>query len=177
MRHWEGIHRFQQTGRGFTTGKFKNLGSTSSGLSNYTCEQCFLLFQKHWAACLGVFAAAVPSAWTSSSNGRSLLIGLISAFTNHRAFLTLVILYHGNLFLSLQLLPLTEIVFIYFLLNLLGWHWLITLVYWLIKLYRLQVYNSITHHLNVVLCVHNPMSNLLPSNLLIYYLFILCLSF
>ena len=31
----------------------------------------------------------------------------------------------------------------------LGWHWLI-------KLYRLQVYNSITHHLYIVLCVYHP---------------------
>ena len=36
-----------------------------------------------------------------------------------------------------------------FLLNLLEWHWLI-------KLYRCQVYNSATHHLHIVLCVHHP---------------------
>ena len=41
-------------------------------------------------------------------------------------------------------------------LNLLEWHWLI-------KLYRFQVYNSITHHLYVVLCIHHPQSSLLPS--------------
>ena len=34
-------------------------------------------------------------------------------------------------------------------LNLLGWHWLI-------KLYRFQVYNSMIHHLQIVLCVHHP---------------------
>ena len=39
---------------------------------------------------------------------------------------------------------------------LLGWHWLI-------KLYRFQVYNSITHHLYIVLCIHHPKSSLLPS--------------
>ena len=36
-----------------------------------------------------------------------------------------------------------------FSLNLLGW-------YWLIKLYRFQVYNSITYHLYVALSVHHP---------------------
>ena len=40
--------------------------------------------------------------------------------------------------------------------TLFGWHWLI-------KLYRFQVYNSITHHLYIVLCVHHTMSGLLPS--------------
>ena len=45
------------------------------------------------------------------------------------------------------------------LLNLLGLHWLI-------KSYRFQVYNSITHHLYVVLCVRHPRFNLLPSPLI-----------
>lgn len=35
--------------------------------------------------------------------------------------------------------------FYYFLLNLLGWCWLV-------KLYRFQVYNSVTHHLYIALC-------------------------
>ena len=43
-----------------------------------------------------------------------------------------------------------------FLLNLLGCHWLI-------KLYRFQVYDSIIHHLYIVLCVHHPKLNFLPS--------------
>ena len=47
----------------------------------------------------------------------------------------------------------------FFLLNLLGWHWLI-------KLHRFQVYNSIIHHLYVALCVYHPKSNLLSSWLL-----------
>ena len=42
------------------------------------------------------------------------------------------------------------------LLNLLRWHWLI-------KLYRFHLYNSIIHHLYIVLCVHHPNSSLLPS--------------
>ena len=42
-----------------------------------------------------------------------------------------------------------------FLLNLLGWHYLI-------KLYKFQVYTSIIH-LCIVLCVHRPKSSLLPS--------------
>ena len=46
--------------------------------------------------------------------------------------------------------------FFTFLLNLLGWHWLI-------KLHGFQVYNSITHHLYIVLCVYHPKSSLLPS--------------
>ena len=41
--------------------------------------------------------------------------------------------------------------FLHFLLNLLGWHWLT-------KLYRFQVYSSIMHHLHIVLCVHHPKS-------------------
>ena len=49
-----------------------------------------------------------------------------------------------------------SLIFIYFLLNLLGWHWLI-------KVYRFQVYNSIIHHLYIVLWVHHPKSSLLPS--------------
>ena len=43
-----------------------------------------------------------------------------------------------------------------FLLNLLGW-------YWLIKLYRFLVYNSITHHPYTILCVYRPKSRPLPS--------------
>ena len=39
---------------------------------------------------------------------------------------------------------------------LLGWHWLIIL-------YRFQTYNSIIHHLYIVLYVHHPKSSLLPS--------------
>ena len=31
------------------------------------------------------------------------------------------------------------------------------------KLYRFQVYNSIIHHLYIVLCAHHPKSSLLPS--------------
>ena len=45
---------------------------------------------------------------------------------------------------------------IYFILNLSGWHWLV-------KLYRLQVYNSVVHHLYIVWCAHHPKSSLLPS--------------
>ena len=41
------------------------------------------------------------------------------------------------------------------LMNLLKW-------YWLIKLYRLQVHNSIIPHLHIVLCVHHLTSDLLP---------------
>ena len=44
----------------------------------------------------------------------------------------------------------------FILLNLLRW-------YWLIKLYRFQVYNSIIHYLNIVLCVHHSKPSLLPS--------------
>ena len=40
-----------------------------------------------------------------------------------------------------------------FLLNVLGWHWLI-------KLYRCQVYNSITHSLYTAFCFYHPKSNL-----------------
>ena len=40
--------------------------------------------------------------------------------------------------------------------NLLGW-------YWLIKLYRFQVYNSVVHHLCIVLCVPHSKSSLLPA--------------
>ena len=43
-----------------------------------------------------------------------------------------------------------------FLLNLLGWHWLI-------KVYKFQVYSSIIHHQYTVLCVHHPKLGLLPS--------------
>ena len=35
--------------------------------------------------------------------------------------------------------------------------------HWLIKLHRFQLYNSITHHLYIVLCVHLPKSSLLLS--------------
>ena len=35
--------------------------------------------------------------------------------------------------------------------------------HWLIKLYRLQVYISVTHHLYIALCVYHPKSNLLWS--------------
>ena len=42
------------------------------------------------------------------------------------------------------------------LLNLLGWHWLMTFCWF-------QVYDSIIHHLYIVLCVHCPKSSLLPS--------------
>ena len=40
------------------------------------------------------------------------------------------------------------------LIKLLGWHWLI-------RLYRVQVYHSITHHLYVALCALHPQSRLL----------------
>ena len=46
--------------------------------------------------------------------------------------------------------------FLKILLNLLGW-------LWLIKLYRFQVYSSITHHLYIGLCVCHPNSSLLLS--------------
>ena len=49
--------------------------------------------------------------------------------------------------------------FLKILLNLLGWCWLI-------KLHRLRVYNSIIHHVYIVLYVHHPKSNLLPSSLI-----------
>ena len=64
--------------------------------------------------------------------------------------------------------------FFIFLLNLLGW-W-----HWLIKLYRFQVYNSMIHHLYILLCVHHsksfpsttvypplPISNSLPPSPLV----------
>lgn len=38
--------------------------------------------------------------------------------------------------------------FLKLLFNLLGWSWLI-------KLYRVQAYNSRTHHLHIILCVHH----------------------
>ena len=44
----------------------------------------------------------------------------------------------------------------------LEWHWLI-------RLYRFQVQNFITHHLYVVLCVHHPRSSLLPSPFILLY--------
>ena len=47
------------------------------------------------------------------------------------------------------LMPAPAVHHLFFKLNLLGWHWLI-------KLYRFQVYNSIIHHLYIVLCVHPP---------------------
>ena len=43
-----------------------------------------------------------------------------------------------------------------FLLDLLGWHWLI-------KIYRFWVHSSIIHHLYIIFCVHCPKSSLLPS--------------
>ena len=43
-----------------------------------------------------------------------------------------------------------------FKLNLLGWHWLITL-------YRFQVYISMIHDLQIALCAHHLRSNHLPS--------------
>ena len=43
--------------------------------------------------------------------------------------------------------------------NLLGW-------YWLIKLYKFQVYNSTIQHLYTVLCVHHPKSSPLWSPLI-----------
>ena len=42
----------------------------------------------------------------------------------------------------------------FFLLNLLGWHWL--------KKY-IQVHSSTAHHLYTVLCVHHPKSSICPS--------------
>ena len=42
------------------------------------------------------------------------------------------------------------------LLNLLGWHWLI-------KLHRSQAYNSIIHHLYIILCIHHPEARLFLS--------------
>ena len=50
--------------------------------------------------------------------------------------------------------------FLKFLLNWLGWHWLI-------KLYRFQVYNSIIHYLYIVLCVHYQ------SQVFCYHLYLL----
>ena len=44
--------------------------------------------------------------------------------------------------------------FLIFLLNVLGW-------LWIIKLYRFQVYSSMIHHPHIVLCVHHPKSSLL----------------
>ena len=52
-----------------------------------------------------------------------------------------------------------EKIFFIFRLNLLGWQWLI-------KLHRSQVYNSIVHHLYIVLCAHHPKSGVLPSPLI-----------
>ena len=45
-----------------------------------------------------------------------------------------------------------QIFFFFFLLNFLGWHWLI-------KLYRFRVYNSTVHHLYIVLCDYYPQKN------------------
>ena len=55
-----------------------------------------------------------------------------------------------------------HIVLFYFLLNLLGWHWLI-------KLCRFKVYNSIMHHLCIVLCVHHFKSSVFPSPFISLY--------
>ena len=49
-----------------------------------------------------------------------------------------------------------QLYYLFFKLNILWWHWLI-------KLYRFQVYNSIIHHLYIILYVHHPKSSLLPS--------------
>ena len=46
-------------------------------------------------------------------------------------------------------------------LNLLGWHWLS-------KLYTVQVHNSTTHHLYLILCVHHPKSSLGLSSIIKY---------
>ena len=43
-----------------------------------------------------------------------------------------------------------------FLLNLLWWHWLL-------RLYRFQVHNSITHHLYIEFCAHHSKLSLLLS--------------
>ena len=57
-----------------------------------------------------------------------------------------------------------------FLLNLLGWHWQITL-------YRFQVYNSIMYHLYTVLCVQHSKSSLLPSLFITPLLSPTCIQF
>ena len=49
------------------------------------------------------------------------------------------------------------------LLNLSGW-------YRLIELYRFQAYTSVIYHLYIVLCVHHPMSSLLPSSFIPLYI-------
>ena len=59
-------------------------------------------------------------------------------------------------YIAKELCQNTKIHKAFFKMNLLGWHWLI-------KLYRFQMYNSTTHHLYIVLCVHHPKSSLLPS--------------
>ena len=46
---------------------------------------------------------------------------------------------------------------LFFLFNLLGWHWLT-------KLYRFQVHSSTTNNLYTVLCVHRPKSSLLQPH-------------
>ena len=55
---------------------------------------------------------------------------------------------------SVNFIKIIELHIFSFLLNLLGWHWLM-------KLYRFQGYSSIIHHLYTVLCVHHPKSSLL----------------
>ena len=69
------------------------------------------------------------------------------------------------LLLSLNLSGFFLCSFIYFYLifiELMGWHWLI-------KLYRFQVYDSVTHHLYIVLCVHHPKPSLLPTPFILLY--------
>ena len=45
--------------------------------------------------------------------------------------------------------------FLFFLLNLLGWHWLI-------QSYSFQVYNSIVQHMYTALCAHRPLPSYTP---------------
>ena len=54
------------------------------------------------------------------------------------------------------LFNLSKVKFGVFLLNLLGWHWLI-------KLCRFQAYSCIIHHLYIVLCIHHSKTSPLPS--------------
>ena len=59
-------------------------------------------------------------------------------------------------FSTLKETAVTSFYFVSLSLNLLGW-------YWLIKFCRFPAYNSITHHLYIVWCVHHPKASLLPS--------------
>ena len=76
--------------------------------------------------------------------------------------------YSLNTFSALEILSVCSRFrcFFNFLLNFLRLHWLI-------KLYRLQVYNSIIHHPYIILHAHHPKSSLLPSPFIRPFIFYL----